>query len=170
MTNEVDAALERVRGELVTIERALRTLKDSINQRSGAVGSGTVGMQSIWGAAEKDSELPSWNDIDRVLSRELALPEYGALGPPDEETRVGDRFTRSVPGTPSWNDIDRVLSTELSLPEYGALRPPDEETRLGDRTTEKGPEAPRWGDLTRALQGELWLPEFGALLPSENEL
>lgn len=127
MTNEVDAALERVRGELVTIERALRVLKDSINERSGAVGSGTVGMQSTWNATEKASELPSWNDIDQVLSRELSLPEYGALRPPDEETRVGDRAREEGPEAPRWCDLTRALQRELWLPEFGALLPSEDQ-------------------------------------------
>jgi len=127
MTNEVDAALERVLGELVTIERALRVLKDSINLRSAAVGSGPVGMQPTWGAAEKASELPSWKDIDRVLSRELLLPEYGALRPPDEETRPDDRATEEGPEAPRWCDLTRALQGELWLPEFGAVLPSEDQ-------------------------------------------
>ena len=123
MTNEVDAALERVRGELVTIERALRVLKDSIDDRGGAVGSGKVRMQSIWSAAEKASELQRCNEIDRILSKELSLPEYGALRPPDEETRSGDW----APETPRWCDLAQALQGELWLPEFGALLPSEDQ-------------------------------------------
>ena len=128
MTNEVDSALKRVRGELVTLEQALRVLKDSINERSVAVGSGNVSLQSIRNVAEKATEVPRWNDIDRVLSNELCLPEYGALRAPDDEMGSDDHAAEKAFQAPTcWNDLSQVLKRELWLPEFGPLLPSDDQ-------------------------------------------
>jgi len=93
MTNAADAALERVRGELATLELALAVLKGSMDRTSMSVDRYSANLDSTDNSADKARDWPSLHGIDRVLSRDLLLPEYGAILAPDERTyqeRTGD--------------------------------------------------------------------------------
>ena len=85
MTNAVDAALERVWGELATLERALALLRASIIDETGvSVDSRDARTQPIGNVLERFSDWQSLDGVGRVLSRVL-LPEYGASPPLDEQ-------------------------------------------------------------------------------------
>jgi len=85
MTNAVDAALERVRGELATLERALAVLRvSSIDETGVSVDLRNGRTEPIGSAFERVRNWQSLDGVGRVLSR-LWLPEYGASLPLDEQ-------------------------------------------------------------------------------------
>lgn len=86
MTNAVDAALGRVRGELATLERALAVLRVSIIDETGmSVDLRNAKTEPIGNAFERIRDWQSFDGVGRVLSRDLWLPEYGASLPLDEQ-------------------------------------------------------------------------------------
>jgi hypothetical protein len=85
MTNAVDAALERVRGELTTLERALGVLRVSMIDEIGMSADPRNARTDLTGNAYEG--IRDWQSLDglgRALSR-LRLPEYGASAPLDEQ-------------------------------------------------------------------------------------
>lgn len=83
MTNAVDIALQRLRGEFAALEQAVEVLRDSVSEEGMTVGPQQVGTDSINHAGKGAEGDPQWKDISQAVLGQLRLPQYGALPPPD---------------------------------------------------------------------------------------
>ena len=81
----VHVALRRVRGELAALERAVRALTDTMDEKAAPIDLHAITTGPIRDARQKADDGLSWDELRRLLARELWLPEFGALLPPDEQ-------------------------------------------------------------------------------------
>ena len=81
----VQVALQRVRGELGALERAVTVLTAAVHEKAAPIGPYAVVTGPIRTPLETANETPSWDELKQVLLGEVWLPEFGALLPPDEQ-------------------------------------------------------------------------------------
>jgi len=81
----VQVALQRVREELAALEREVTALTNVVGERGVPIGAHTVITEPIRDALEETNDGLNWDEVRSVMHRELWLPEFGALLPPDEQ-------------------------------------------------------------------------------------